>query len=77
MMLLIIDRNTVVGKLFYTAVATKESVKSILCQMGSLDAPVKPYVDALVLSLFGEPTPAERRVSWQDKLKRDELDSEL
>ncbi|KAK8942925.1 hypothetical protein KSP39_PZI009530 [Platanthera zijinensis] len=25
-------RNTVVGKLFYTAVATKESVKSILCQ---------------------------------------------
>ncbi|KAK8961843.1 hypothetical protein KSP40_PGU012067 [Platanthera guangdongensis] len=40
-------------------------------------APSKPYADALVLSLFGEPTSAERRVSWQDKLKRDELDSEL
>lgn len=32
-MLLLVSRNTIVGKLFFIAVATPESVKNILCQV--------------------------------------------
>jgi hypothetical protein len=30
---LLVSRNTIVGKLFFNAVATPESVKNILCQV--------------------------------------------